>query len=83
MTEARPASDATSKAGPASEATNSARARAGLGLAVAGLGLLSYEALKVPDIPVLQGVFLLFSAGVILANLVADLCYPLLDPRIA
>ncbi len=49
---------------------------------IPGLGLLSYEALKVPDFPVLQGVFLLFSAGVIIANLVADLCYPLLDPRV-
>jgi peptide/nickel transport system permease protein len=49
---------------------------------IPGLGLLSYEALKVPDFPVLQGVFLLFSAGVIVANLVADLCYPLLDPRV-
>ncbi len=49
---------------------------------IPGLGLLSYEALKVPDLPVLQGVFLLFSAGVILANLIADLCYPLLDPRV-
>jgi peptide/nickel transport system permease protein len=49
---------------------------------IPGLGLLSYEAAQVPDFPVLQGVFLLFSAGVILANLVADLCYPLLDPRV-
>jgi peptide/nickel transport system permease protein len=49
---------------------------------IPGLGLLSYEALKVPDFPLLQGLFLLFSAGVILANLVADLAYPLLDPRV-
>lgn len=49
---------------------------------IPGLGLLSYEALKVPDFPLLQGVFLLFSAGVIIANLVADLMYPLLDPRV-
>jgi len=49
---------------------------------IPGLGLLSYEALKVPDFPVLEGVFLLFSAGVIIANLIADLCYPLLDPRV-
>jgi peptide/nickel transport system permease protein len=49
---------------------------------IPGLGLLSYEALKVPDFPLLQGVFLLFSAGVIFANLVADLAYPLLDPRV-
>jgi peptide/nickel transport system permease protein len=47
-----------------------------------GLGLLSYEALRAPDFPLLQGVFLLFSAGVIVANLVADLLYSLLDPRV-
>ena len=47
-----------------------------------GLGLLSYEALRVPDFPLLQGVFLLFSAGVILANLVGDLLYGVLDPRV-
>lgn len=47
-----------------------------------GLGLLSAEALRGPDIPLLQGLFLVFSAGVILMNLVADLLYPLLDPRV-
>jgi peptide/nickel transport system permease protein len=49
---------------------------------VPGLGLLSYEALRVPDFPLLQGVFLLFSAGVIVANLVGDLLYGVLDPRV-
>jgi len=47
-----------------------------------GLGLLSYEALRTPDYPVLQGVFLLFSAAVIVANVLADLLYPYLDPRV-
>jgi len=47
-----------------------------------GLGLLSYEALRVPDFPLLQGVFLLFSSGVIVANLVGDLLYGVLDPRV-
>jgi peptide/nickel transport system permease protein len=47
-----------------------------------GLGLLSYEALRTPDYPLLQGVFLLFSAAVIIANLVADLLYAYLDPRV-
>ncbi|HEV3464191.1 MAG TPA: ABC transporter permease [Actinomycetes bacterium] len=47
-----------------------------------GLGLLSYEALRTPDYPLLQGVFLLFSAAVILANVVADLLYAYLDPRV-
>jgi peptide/nickel transport system permease protein len=47
-----------------------------------GLGYLSYEALSGPDIPLLQGLFLVFSASVILLNLVADLIYPLIDPRV-
>lgn len=47
-----------------------------------GLGLLAYEALKIPDLPLLQGTFVVFSAAVILANLAADLVYRLLDPRV-
>ena len=47
-----------------------------------GLGLLTYEALRGPDLPMLQGLFLVFSASVILFNLFADLLYPLLDPRV-
>ena len=47
-----------------------------------GLGLLSFEALRAPDYPLLQGLFLLFSAAVIVANLVADLLYSYLDPRV-
>jgi peptide/nickel transport system permease protein len=47
-----------------------------------GLGLLSYEALRGPDIPLLQGLFLVFSVAVILMNLLADLLYPLFDPRV-
>jgi len=47
-----------------------------------GLGLLSYQALRAPDYPLLQGLFLLFSAGVIVANLAADLLYGYLDPRV-
>jgi peptide/nickel transport system permease protein len=47
-----------------------------------GLGLASYEALKGPDLPMLQGLFLVFSASVILFNLIADLLYGFLDPRV-
>jgi peptide/nickel transport system permease protein len=47
-----------------------------------GLGLLSYSALTGPDIPLLQGVFLLFSAAVIVFNLFADIAYGFLDPRV-
>jgi peptide/nickel transport system permease protein len=47
-----------------------------------GLGLLSYDALRGPDIALLQAIFLLFSIGVILANVAADLVYAVLDPRV-
>ncbi len=47
-----------------------------------GLGLLTYDSLRGPDLPMLQGLFLVFSATVIVFNLVADLLYPYLDPRV-
>jgi peptide/nickel transport system permease protein len=47
-----------------------------------GLGLLTYDALRGPDLPLLQGLFIVFSAAVIFFNLVADLLYAYLDPRV-
>jgi peptide/nickel transport system permease protein len=47
-----------------------------------GLGLLTTESLRGPDLPMLQGLFLVFSASVIVFNLIADLAYPFLDPRV-
>lgn len=47
-----------------------------------GLGLLTYEAINQLDYPVIQGVFLLSSAAVIAFNLVADVTYSYLDPRV-
>ena len=47
-----------------------------------GLGTLTVDALSARDYPVLQGVFLLLAISVVLANLVADLVYGLLDPRV-
>jgi peptide/nickel transport system permease protein len=47
-----------------------------------GLGLLTAQAVDSRDFPTLQGLFLLFSAAVIVANLVADLLYSYLDPRV-
>jgi peptide/nickel transport system permease protein len=47
-----------------------------------GLGSLTVDALRGPDIPLLQALFLLFSAAVIFANLVADLLYGYFDPRV-
>jgi peptide/nickel transport system permease protein len=47
-----------------------------------GLGLLTYGAIQRLDYPVIQGVFLVFSAAVIFANLGADIAYGYVDPRI-
>ena len=47
-----------------------------------GLGLLSYESMMNRDYPVMQAVFLLASVAVILANLIADIMYYYLDPRV-
>ena len=47
-----------------------------------GLGLATFDAVRAPDYPMLQGLFLLFSAAVIVANLFADLLYAYLDPRV-
>jgi peptide/nickel transport system permease protein len=47
-----------------------------------GLGLLSYTSMFQLDYPVMQAVFLLASVAVILANLLADLMYYYLDPRV-
>jgi peptide/nickel transport system permease protein len=49
---------------------------------IPGLGLLAQEALSIPDYWVLQGTFLVASAAVVAANLVANLLYGLLDPRV-
>lgn len=47
-----------------------------------GLGRMTFEAVTARDYPLLQGAFLLVSVGVVGANLLADLLYPLLDPRV-
>jgi peptide/nickel transport system permease protein len=47
-----------------------------------GLGKLTYQAISGPDLPLLQGTFVVFSAIIIAMNLVADLIYRQLDPRV-
>lgn len=49
---------------------------------IPGLGLLTTDALRIPDIPMLQGTFFVFSAAVVFANLAANLLYGWLDPRV-
>jgi len=48
-----------------------------------GLGQLMYDAVFVRDYPLLQGIFLVLAITVLAANLLADLLYKRLDPRIA
>jgi peptide/nickel transport system permease protein len=50
--------------------------------ALPGVGLLMYDALTYRDYPVISGVNLFLATVVILANLVVDLTYAWLDPRI-
>ncbi|NGN64239.1 ABC transporter permease [Streptomyces sp. A7024] len=47
-----------------------------------GIGYLMYAALRQRDYPVMQAVFFLTTMTVLLANLIADSVYALLDPRI-
>lgn len=47
-----------------------------------GIGRLMYDAVQKRDYPVLQGTFLLLAVSVILANLIADLLYMVMDPRV-
>ena len=47
-----------------------------------GLGTLTVDALAARDYPVLQGLFLLLSVSVVFANLIADVMYQFLDPRV-
>jgi peptide/nickel transport system permease protein len=48
-----------------------------------GLGQATQDALKGPDYPMLQGLFLLFSSAIIVTNLITDLVYGYLDPRVS
>ncbi|MCZ8181834.1 MAG: ABC transporter permease [Beijerinckiaceae bacterium] len=50
--------------------------------AIPGLGRLTVDAILRRDYPVIQGVVLMFSFVYVLINLVVDIIYTLLDPRI-
>lgn len=47
-----------------------------------GMGRLLYEAVIFRDYPVIQGCFLIITLCVIFANLLADMLYPLIDPKV-
>jgi peptide/nickel transport system permease protein len=50
--------------------------------AIPGLGRLTIDAILRRDYPVIQGIVLLFSFIYVLVNLIVDLIYTVLDPRI-
>lgn len=46
-----------------------------------GLGYSLFQAVSAQDFPLMQGLFLIISLAVIVANLIADIAYVFLDPR--
>jgi peptide/nickel transport system permease protein len=50
--------------------------------AIPGLGRLTVDAILRRDYPVIQGIVLLFSFLYVLINLLVDVTYTLVDPRI-
>ena len=47
-----------------------------------GIGFFFAEAVMRRDHGMMQGLFLLTTFGIIVANLIVDLIYPILDPRV-
>ena len=50
--------------------------------AIPGLGRLTVDAILRHDYPIIQGIILIFSGAYVLINLLVDLSYTLIDPRI-
>ncbi len=47
-----------------------------------GLGKLTWDAVNARDFPLLQALFLIMAIAVLIANLIADIIYTYLDPRV-
>jgi peptide/nickel transport system permease protein len=47
-----------------------------------GLGYYLIQSVNQRDYPVMMGCFLLITVAVVMSNLIVDLVYPLVDPRI-
>jgi len=50
--------------------------------AIPGLGRLTVDAILRRDYPIIQGIILIFSGAYVLINLLVDLSYGFIDPRI-
>jgi peptide/nickel transport system permease protein len=49
---------------------------------IPGMGLMLLEAVSRRDYPIITGVFLIVGVAVVLINLIVDLSYGLLDPKV-
>ncbi len=49
---------------------------------IRGLGYLTWQATLNQDLPLMQGIFLIATIGVVVANAIADVLYMYLDPRV-
>jgi peptide/nickel transport system permease protein len=47
-----------------------------------GIGRLTWDALSVRDYPVLQGIFLVVTLTMLIANFLVDIIYTYIDPRV-
>jgi peptide/nickel transport system permease protein len=50
--------------------------------ALPGIGQQLLQAISTRDIPVIEGIVLVFAVIVVLANLITDILYSVLDPRV-
>jgi peptide/nickel transport system permease protein len=49
---------------------------------IPGVGLLAYESILDADLPMIQGTVLLSAFFIVVANLVVDVIYRVIDPRV-
>jgi len=49
---------------------------------LAGVGRMLFEAITARDFPIVQGFTVVIAIGYVIANLVVDLSYPFIDPRV-
>jgi peptide/nickel transport system permease protein len=47
-----------------------------------GLGYTSVTAIEQEDLPVIIGIVIIATAGVVVANIIVDILYAVLDPRV-
>ena len=52
------------------------------GFGIPGLGAVTFEAIQANDLPMVQTLTFIFAVLIVLFNLIADILYGVLDPRI-